>query len=67
MNDANRTDSFLTSRQVMERYKISEVTLYRWERNERLNFPKPTVIFRRKLYSEQAIVEWERKRAAGAA
>lgn len=60
-------DSFLTSRQVMDRYNISEMTLYRWERDERLNFPKPIRPMRRKLYSEQAIVEWERKRAAGAA
>lgn len=54
---------YLNSKQVMERYQISTMTLHRWERDERVNFPKPLVIHRRKLYSEDDLVKWERERA----
>ncbi|KAB2712927.1 helix-turn-helix domain-containing protein [Brucella intermedia] len=61
------TDGYLTSRQVMDRYKISEMTLYRWQKDEGLGFPKPLNIRRRNFFREDEIVAWERRKAAGVA
>ncbi|MBK5566903.1 DNA-binding protein [Ensifer sp. SSB1] len=55
--------SYLTSAQVMTRYSISEMTLFRWQRNEALGFPKPMVVNRRKFFKEEDLTAWERERA----
>ncbi|MEJ5087146.1 helix-turn-helix transcriptional regulator [Brucella pseudogrignonensis] len=61
------TDGYLTARQVKDRYNISEMTLWRWSRDESLGFPKPLDIRKRKFYREDEIIAWERRKAAGAA
>jgi predicted DNA-binding transcriptional regulator AlpA len=58
---------YLTATQVKARYKISEMTLWRWLRDEALAFPRPMVINRRKFFKENELVEWERKRSREAA
>nr|CAD6417893.1 DNA-binding protein [Rhizobium sp. Q54] len=55
--------AYLTSAQVRDRYKISDMTLFRWSREEGMEFPKPFVVKRRKLYDEDDLIRWERKRA----
>lgn len=55
--------TYMTSAQVRDRFKISDATLYRWERDEALSFPKPFQAKRRKLYDEAKLNEWERKRS----
>jgi predicted DNA-binding transcriptional regulator AlpA len=52
------------SADVQGRYKISDSTLYRWERDETLAFPQPLIVNRRKLYQLGELVAWERSRAA---
>ncbi|KQX20990.1 hypothetical protein ASD01_29700 [Ensifer sp. Root423] len=59
--------SYLTAVQVRERYKISEMTLWRYQQDKKLNFPKPLIVKRRKLFDEQKLMDWERERAAGSA
>jgi len=54
---------YLSSAQVMKRYGISEMTLFRWQKNEKLSFPRPMVVNRRKFFSEDEIAAWERERA----
>ena len=54
---------FLTRPQVKQRYQISEMTLWRWENSETLDFPKPIVINRRKFFREEDLHNWERERA----
>ena len=39
------------------------MTLWRWEDDARLEFPRPLVINRRKFYSLAALKEWERNQA----
>lgn len=55
---------FLSSAQLMKRYGISEMTLYRWQKDEKLAFPRPMVVNKRKFFSEDEITAWERERAA---
>lgn len=54
---------YLTGPQVQKRYQISEMTLWRWQRNEDLNFPKPMRVGKRKYYKEEDLTAWERERA----
>nr|NLR88640.1 DNA-binding protein [Rhizobium sp. P28RR-XV] len=55
--------AYLTRPQVKERYQISEMTMWRWEQNPLLNFPKPMVVGRRKYFREEDLTAWERERA----
>ncbi|MCD1267062.1 helix-turn-helix domain-containing protein [Shinella sumterensis] len=59
--------TYLTSTQVIERYKISQMSLWRWTKSTALNFPKPMVINRRKLWNAEELAKWEREQAKGAA
>jgi predicted DNA-binding transcriptional regulator AlpA len=57
-------DVYLTSRQVCERYgDMHEQTLWRWGRDPKLEFPSPLKIKGRNLWSERALIVWERRRA----
>lgn len=57
-------ESYLPSRKVQERYRISDVTLWRWERAENSAFPKPVRINGRKFWAVSALVEYERSLAS---
>jgi predicted DNA-binding transcriptional regulator AlpA len=50
--------------QVCRRYGVSGMTIWRWDRNPELNFPKPIRINRRKYRDEAELESWERERAA---
>lgn len=54
--------AFLTRPQVKQRYQISEMTLWRWENSETLEFPRPIVVNRRKFFREEDLTNWERTR-----
>ncbi|MCO6422240.1 hypothetical protein FB008_102210 [Sinorhizobium medicae] len=54
---------YLTSAQVMSRYSISEMTLFRWQKSEKLGFPQPMVVNRRKFFKVDDLTAWERERA----
>ena len=58
---------YFTAKQVRERYKISAMTLWRWEHDPKIAFPKPLVINRRKLFDIDLMEAWERVRAASPA
>ena len=51
-------------RQVRDRYNVSDMTLWRWMRNPKLNFPQPTIINRRRYWAEEELQQWERARAS---
>jgi predicted DNA-binding transcriptional regulator AlpA len=59
--------TYLTAKQVLERYQICQMSLHRWLKNDDLKFPRPMVINRRRLFNEKDIVEWERSRSGEAA
>jgi hypothetical protein len=47
-----------------QRYRVDPRTLYRWDRQPELNFPKAVVINRRKYRRVAELESWERERAA---
>lgn len=51
--------TYLTASQVRTRYQISASTLWRWEQDPDLAFPKPMRIGKKKLYSLMAVEAWE--------
>ncbi len=55
---------YITSRKIQDRFGISAMTLWRWERDKKLGFPTSTNINRRKYYDLAEIEVWERARAA---
>ncbi|AWI58995.1 helix-turn-helix transcriptional regulator [Sinorhizobium fredii] len=59
-------ERYLTGPQVLDRYHISEMTLHRWQKDEKLAFPKPMIVRRRKFFREDELIAWERQRAARA-
>jgi predicted DNA-binding transcriptional regulator AlpA len=42
---------------------ISDMTLYRWLHDARLNFPKPTFIQKRRYWREEDVDRWLDERA----
>lgn len=56
---------YFTSGELLQRFDISPITFYRWERNPSLNFPKPMLINRRKFFRKEDIFAWEASRANG--
>ncbi len=63
------SDTYLTAREVKARYKISKVTLHRWQNSETMAFPQPHYLNRRRLFSEAELMEWDRtqiRKATGA-
>jgi hypothetical protein len=56
---------YITRKNLRQRYdNISEMTLWRWEHDEKLGFPEAIDINGRKYYDLAAIEAWERRRAA---
>jgi predicted DNA-binding transcriptional regulator AlpA len=60
-------DVLLPTHLLLARYDIVDRTLDRWLADERMQFPRPMVIGRRRYFKESEIVAWERARAASAA
>ncbi|KSV90945.1 hypothetical protein N181_09760 [Sinorhizobium fredii USDA 205] len=58
---------YLTTSQVLQRYSISEMSLWRWQKNESLGFPRPMIVNKRKFFKEEDLVAWERERARASA
>lgn len=51
---------YITPKQIRARFGgISEMTLWRWEHDARLGFPKAVLINRRKYYDLAEIEAWE--------
>ncbi|MGH1571877.1 helix-turn-helix transcriptional regulator [Methylobacterium sp. P31] len=53
---------FLTGREIDARYGISSMTRWRWLHDERLGFPRPTLINRRHFFAVEDIERWEQER-----
>jgi DNA-binding transcriptional MerR regulator len=59
----NITGRMLPTRQVCERYGVTDRTISRWERSPELNFPAATVINNRKYFDENSLTDWDRANA----
>jgi predicted DNA-binding transcriptional regulator AlpA len=55
---------YIIRRKLCDRFDISAMTLWRWEHDEKLAFPKALTINGRKYYDLAEIEGWERTRAA---
>ena len=49
--------------QLAQFFNVSSMTIWRWERDDKLKFPKPTIINSRKYWSREALDKWMRERA----
>lgn len=58
---------YITRKKILERFGgISAMTLWRWEHDEKIAFPKATEINGRKYYDLAEIEAWERQQATNA-
>jgi hypothetical protein len=53
--------------QLARFFNVSAMTIWRWEHDPRLNFPKPTIINNRKYRSRDEIDRWMRDMATAKA
>lgn len=60
-SDARR---YLPDPKVCQRYSVTPMTLWRWDNDPAVNFPKPIRINRRKYRDESELEAWERLRAS---
>ncbi len=56
--------AFVPARKVWERYGVTAMTLYRWLRDERMNFPQPTYLGRFRYWRLSDLQAWERSRSS---
>jgi predicted DNA-binding transcriptional regulator AlpA len=54
---------YLKSKHVQERYCVSAMSLWRWLHDDKLRFPKPMYIGKRRYWKITELEEWERARA----
>jgi predicted DNA-binding transcriptional regulator AlpA len=59
-----KSKRLLPDAQVCERYGIHISTLYNWDHNPALGFPKPIRINKRKFRDETELDHFDRERAA---
>lgn len=62
-NIQNKTE-FLPARHVRERYKVSDMTIWRWLRDEQMAFPQPLYLGRQRYWRIADIESWEAAQAA---
>jgi predicted DNA-binding transcriptional regulator AlpA len=56
-------DRFLPARAIWQRYDIVDMTLWRWLRDPRMNFPKPLRFGRFRRWKLADLLEWEERQA----
>lgn len=61
------TTGFLPARKVLDRYGVSDMTIWRWLRDEKMNFPKPVYLGRFRYWRISEIEAWEIAQMRGAA
>jgi predicted DNA-binding transcriptional regulator AlpA len=59
--------TYLPAAQVRARYGVSDVSIWRWLRNEALGFPTPIRIGKRRYWRRAELEAWEASRDAAAA
>lgn len=60
-----RSPRLITARTVLQKFDgMSEMTLWRWLRDDRLNFPQPVYILSKRYWREADIDGWIAQRGA---
>ena len=63
----SKTSDWLGGAQLAAMLGVTTMTIWRWERDQKLHFPQPTVIRDRKYWSRDDINNWMRAQAVGKA
>lgn len=58
----NSTSQFVTANDILKRYRITQMTLWRWINSADVKFPKPIYISKRRYFKINEIIEWENNR-----
>ena len=58
---------FATANDIVSRYRITKMTLWRWINNENVNFPRPIYINTRRYFRISDVLNWEAERNNGGA
>jgi len=58
---------YRTARDVRDRYNVSDMTIWRWLADEKLAFPKPLVIRRRRLWDTEDLDAFDARQRGEAA
>jgi predicted DNA-binding transcriptional regulator AlpA len=64
MTTKQSTRRFIPDSEVCIRYGVHPSTLYNWDKNPKLNFPKPYRINNRKYRNEPELDRFDQERAA---
>lgn len=64
MNSQQPDPGYLPARQVWERYGVTSMTLMRWLKDPKNDFPKPVYIGRFRYWKWADLDAWERARAS---
>jgi predicted DNA-binding transcriptional regulator AlpA len=56
-------ECYLPGPKVSARYDVSDMTIYRWIRDERMQFPQPHYFGRLRYWKLSDLMSWERQRA----
>jgi predicted DNA-binding transcriptional regulator AlpA len=59
MDQERTTSEYMPASAVRSRYRITDVTLFRWLRDPTLQFPQPIVINRRRLFRSGDLDAWD--------
>lgn len=57
-------EDFMPARAVWERYGVTYMSLHRWVKDERMNFPKPVYLGRFRYWKVSELKKWESTRDA---
>lgn len=60
-------ENLMTASEVMEKFSVSKMSLWRWQRDEKVGFPKPIRIRNRNYYLESDIARFQADLIAKAA
>ena len=52
---------YLPRRKLPERYTVTPMTIYRWERDPILDFPQAMIVKGKKFYDVDELEAWEKK------
>lgn len=56
---------FLSARRVLDRYGVSDMTLYRWLHDKKMQFPQPCYFGRLRFWRLGDLENWERAQIRG--
>lgn len=56
---------FMTTSEVLGRYRISRASLWRWQKNANVGFPSPVMFGSKKRYRLSDLIAFEGRRSGG--